>query len=365
MSWDRTLIGRAGYYISIDGQSAEPRRGAHREQQLPSIDRRRQDVSRGGGGGGCGDSHDIWIDPKNADHFVLTDDGGARHHEPTTGRLQSVSLPIGQMYHVAVDNQMPYWIYSNRQDDGTMRGPSELAGDGRERAELRRAERRADGRRRCGGGGADAAVAARAAVRRARWRAGAAGAVRRGGRWRGGAAGAAVAARARAIHRRRLRRGGGRRWPRRTRRRDVAVGPRARRLRVGLHAARSDAIPTSSGRRCYGNEVTRYDANVGRARSVSPWIHTLDSQPNEAQVPLPLDAAARDRSVRSQHRLLRLPGHLQDDERRPELEGDQPRSVDAGSDAHRVVGRHRRRQPRPVLRRGRVRDRAVGDSAAA
>ena len=28
------------------------------------------------------------------------------------------------MYHVAVDNQMPYWVYTNRQDNGTMRGPS-------------------------------------------------------------------------------------------------------------------------------------------------------------------------------------------------------------------------------------------------
>jgi hypothetical protein len=33
-----------------------------------------------------------------------------------------VSLPIGQMYHVAVDNQVPYFVYSNMQDDGTMRG---------------------------------------------------------------------------------------------------------------------------------------------------------------------------------------------------------------------------------------------------
>ena len=32
-------------------------------------------------------------------------------------------LPIGQMYHVAVDNQVPYYVYSNMQDDGTMRGP--------------------------------------------------------------------------------------------------------------------------------------------------------------------------------------------------------------------------------------------------
>ncbi|HWP99068.1 MAG TPA: hypothetical protein VNK92_01235, partial [Vicinamibacterales bacterium] len=32
---------------------------------------------------------------------------------------------------------------------------------------------------------------------------------------------------------------------------------------------------------CYGNEVTRYDARLRRARSVSPWIHTLDSEPNK------------------------------------------------------------------------------------
>src|SRR5207237_6196037 len=35
---------------------------------------------------------------------------------------------------VHVDNRVPYWIYSNRQDDGTMRGPStssEQTGNGR------------------------------------------------------------------------------------------------------------------------------------------------------------------------------------------------------------------------------------------
>ena len=32
---------------------------------------------------------------------------------------------------------------------------------------------------------------------------------------------------------------------------------------------------------CYANEVTRYDHRTKRARSVSPWIHTLDSPPNK------------------------------------------------------------------------------------
>src|SRR6185437_5402099 len=34
---------------------------------------------------------------------------------------------------------------------------------------------------------------------------------------------------------------------------------------------------------CYGNEVSRWDNKVGRARSVAPWIHTLDSEPNKAK----------------------------------------------------------------------------------
>lgn len=32
---------------------------------------------------------------------------------------------------------------------------------------------------------------------------------------------------------------------------------------------------------CYGNKVTRWDARSKHARSVSPWMHTLDSPPNE------------------------------------------------------------------------------------
>ncbi len=34
---------------------------------------------------------------------------------------------------------------------------------------------------------------------------------------------------------------------------------------------------------CYGNEVTRWDAKTRTARSVSPWLHTLDSPPTDAK----------------------------------------------------------------------------------
>ena len=76
---------------------------------------------------------------------------------------------------------------------------------------------------------------------------------------------------------------------------------------------------------CYGDEVTRWDARIEDARSVSPWLHTLDSPPQGDQVSVPLDPAAGHRSFRSQHRLLRLPGDFQNHERRAELVGDQSR----------------------------------------
>ncbi|HYT66193.1 MAG TPA: hypothetical protein VEL51_07250, partial [Vicinamibacterales bacterium] len=34
---------------------------------------------------------------------------------------------------------------------------------------------------------------------------------------------------------------------------------------------------------CYGNKVTRWDARTGTARSIEPWMVTLDSPPNEAK----------------------------------------------------------------------------------
>ncbi len=77
-----------------------------------------------------GDTHDIWYDPMNADRICVTHDGGmwmTFDHGRTSNR---VTLPIGQMYHVAVDNDAPYKVYSNMQDDGTMRGASNVVESG-------------------------------------------------------------------------------------------------------------------------------------------------------------------------------------------------------------------------------------------
>lgn len=82
----------------------------------------------GGGGGdiaGPGwDHHDMWIDPTNADRMIVGHDGGISI-SPNRGKSwQRVQLPVAQMYHVTVDNQIPYFVMGNRQDGPSMRGPS-------------------------------------------------------------------------------------------------------------------------------------------------------------------------------------------------------------------------------------------------
>jgi photosystem II stability/assembly factor-like uncharacterized protein len=230
VSWDRTLIGRAGYYIRIDVNPANA------DEVLVANSSFHRSLDGGAlftinGGGGCGDCHDIWMDPKNPDHWVATGDGGMGFTTDHGRTFTQIELPIGQMYHVAVDNQVPYWIYSNRQDDGTMRGPSDAP------IAVPNVPSYA-GARGVGSGLADAT-----------------GRGGRGGRGGGGRGG----------------RGG------------IGSTPWQPNL-GGCESGFTLPDPTNPDivwASCYGNEVTRWDARVRRARSVSPGMHTLDSPPTE------------------------------------------------------------------------------------
>jgi photosystem II stability/assembly factor-like uncharacterized protein len=71
-----------------------------------------------------GDNHDIWIDPTDSSRMMISDDGGAEISTTGGRNWHHVSLPIGQMYHVSVDNRVPYWVYANMQDDDAGRGPA-------------------------------------------------------------------------------------------------------------------------------------------------------------------------------------------------------------------------------------------------
>src|SRR5580658_7140593 len=211
-SWQRELIGRAGYYIKLAVNPKNPDEVFVANSSFwVSKDGGKSFTTLGWGG----DTHDIWIDPGDPNRILLTHDGGmfmTTDHGTTSNR---VTLPIGQMYHVTVDNDVPYKVYGNMQDDGTMRGlstvqeaganvPGQVAVAGR------------GGRAGRGGGGA--------------------------GAWEHGLGGCES----------------GFTLP---------------------DLTNTDIIWAS----CYGNEVTRYDAKTKMARSISPWLHTLDSEPNKAK----------------------------------------------------------------------------------
>ena len=191
-SWDRTLIGRAGYYIRIAVSPGDENKillansGFHLSLDGGETFR---EVRWGG------DNHDIWMDPKNPDHFAISYDGGLAITTVNGEGFHSVTLPIGQMYHVAVDDQVPYYVYGNMQDNSTMRGPSIAAG----------------------GGGRGAEVG----------------------------------------------------W-------DHGMG--------GCESGFTLPDPTNPDivwASCYADEVTRWDAKAKQARSVSPYLHTLDAAPTQ------------------------------------------------------------------------------------
>lgn len=268
-NWDRPLIGRAGYYIrlAVSPKNADEILVANSSFFRSMDGGRTFKLERWGG-----DTHDVWFDPTNADRFAITDDGGARITNDHGRTWTMVALPNGQMYHVAVDQQVPYWIYSNRQDNGTMRGPSTEpeAGPNRFRRPPPPADSsaRRDSLARARGTrtGADAPAripsvdsAAATAVRTAR-----SDTTQRDSTQRDSSVVNAYALEGATPR-------GGSEW-------DHGLG--------GCESGFTLPDPTNPDivwASCYANAVTRWDANTKRARSVSPWIHTLDALPNEAK----------------------------------------------------------------------------------
>jgi photosystem II stability/assembly factor-like uncharacterized protein len=283
ISWDRSLIGRAGYYIRLAVHPQNP----DDVFVMSSSLHRSQDGGKtfSGNGGGpfpftqgqasCGDCHDVWIDPKDPVRYALADDGGANIN--TRQGIVRVSLPNGQMYHVHVDNRVPYWIYSNRQDDGTMRGPmtlSEQTGNGRLPAGSTMPQPAPGGRGGRGGGGGAGAAGRGGAPAAAGTQGATSG--RAGGQAAAPAPGAAPPAEGQQVQAfggggGGRGGGGGLQW-------QPNIG--------GCESGFTIPDPTNADvvfASCYGNKVTRWDARTGTARSIEPWMITLDSPPNQTK----------------------------------------------------------------------------------
>lgn len=71
------------------------------------------------------DHHAWFIDPVNPDRMLDGNDGGMAISYDKGEKWRHVgNLPLGQFYHINVDNEIPYNIYGGLQDNGSWRGPA-------------------------------------------------------------------------------------------------------------------------------------------------------------------------------------------------------------------------------------------------
>jgi photosystem II stability/assembly factor-like uncharacterized protein len=71
-----------------------------------------------------GDHHDLWIDPGNPKRMIGATDGGVDVSNDGGETWSAAVLPIGQFYHISVDNRVPFHVAGALQDIGTAQGPS-------------------------------------------------------------------------------------------------------------------------------------------------------------------------------------------------------------------------------------------------
>jgi len=120
---DRQLRGRTAYYcreeIAPDNENEIYFFNAAFNRSLDGG-RSLSPMPQGPGG----DNHEMWIDPTNGDRMAVVNDGGVSISVNRGKTWDHIQLPIAQIYHATVDDQIPYNVYGNRQDGPSWRGPS-------------------------------------------------------------------------------------------------------------------------------------------------------------------------------------------------------------------------------------------------
>jgi photosystem II stability/assembly factor-like uncharacterized protein len=130
ISYDRQLAGRTHYYSRVEVSPDDDMEAYFLAAPFTSTKNGGETIidhvgpSNGRQTAPWGDNHDIWIDPLDPDRILIANDGGVDISTNRTETWRQVPLPVAQMYHVTVDNQVPYYVYGNRQDGQSARGPS-------------------------------------------------------------------------------------------------------------------------------------------------------------------------------------------------------------------------------------------------
>jgi photosystem II stability/assembly factor-like uncharacterized protein len=120
---DRSLRQRAWYYTKIH---ADPK-----DTNLVYVNNVSFMVSRDGGktfrpvrGTHHGDSHDLWIDPKDPRRMIEGDDGGGEVSVDAGKTWSDEDFATAQFYHVIATTHFPYHVCGAQQDNSTLCGPS-------------------------------------------------------------------------------------------------------------------------------------------------------------------------------------------------------------------------------------------------
>src|SRR5690348_4594861 len=72
-----------------------------------------------------GDNHGLWIDPRDSNRMIESNDGGACVTFDGGHTWSSIlNQPTAQFYHVVADDEVPYNVYGSQQDNWAMRLPS-------------------------------------------------------------------------------------------------------------------------------------------------------------------------------------------------------------------------------------------------
>jgi photosystem II stability/assembly factor-like uncharacterized protein len=122
---DRNAMGRAHYYSRMAVSTDNENETYHLTSAFSkSIDGGATLVAQAGAASPGGDNHDMWIDPGNSNRMAVANDGGVSLSVTHGRSWHHIQLPIAQLYHVTTDNDIPYNVYGNEQDDPSYRGPS-------------------------------------------------------------------------------------------------------------------------------------------------------------------------------------------------------------------------------------------------
>lgn len=71
------------------------------------------------------DFHAFWVNPNDAEHFIIGGDGGLGiTYDHGKSWYFPETIPVAQFYHIGVDNDRPYNVYGGMQDNGNWSGPA-------------------------------------------------------------------------------------------------------------------------------------------------------------------------------------------------------------------------------------------------